>query len=658
MLKAFRDNLKHLKWLLILVIAAFVLAIFAVWGGGVQDGATPNAAVATLGRTEVTGAEFRREYQRLEGEAKATWGDAFTSELAGQLGLTQRALERVITTKILIEEAEAIGLESTEAEIRDAIKSIPIFTDADGRFIGQEAYRQALNRGALGTRYSVGDFEDEIRRDLLRDKFIDVVSRSVYVSSEDVEHAYREDVDKAEIQYLQLPIDRFADQVSSERADLERYFESHQADYQLPERRRVSYVLLEPRLLQSKIEIEEAEVRAYYDNNQSEFTREERVRARHILRLASGPDNLAGVRTEIEDLRRRIEAGEDFAALAREFSEDEATRDSGGELGFFSRGRYNPALEEAAFGGRVGELLGPIESNLINRTGLHLIEVQSRQAGGVEDYEVAQIAIRSRLLNERSRSRAESEAEELSRRVRNEDLDIAGLESFSNGEEAASFRSLEPFAGDDNVLGIGRGTAFTMTAFLLEAGEISEPIELSSGWALLYLEEVLESRTATLDEVDVEVAQALRLELQQTAASETLEALVEQIRGGLTMAAAAESMDLELQDSGDFGRDGFISGLGRQTELTYAVFDLSVGDVGGPFTTDGGSVVFQVVERTEWDPAAFETRKREFRERLIQERTNSLLVSIIESRKQERGGLIPRWDNLSLLNVPLPPEAG
>ena len=654
MLKAFRDNLKSLQWILWGVIGAFVLLVFATWGGGVQNSVAPGSAVASLGRTEISQAEFRRAYSQIEEEAKAQWGDAFSVELAGQLGLTRRALESIITDKILIEEAEAMGLEASKEETQDAIRAIPSFTAADGRFIDLESYRRALSRGS----YSVSEFEQEMRHSVLRQKLIQIVSQTVYVSGAEIEEAYRAEVDKAEIQYLQLPSDRFADQVSFERADLERYFESHQADYQLPERRRVSYLLIEPWLLQNRIEIEEAEVRAYYDANQDQFTREERVRARHILRLASDLAEVARVRTELEDLRRRIEAGEDFAALARQLSEDEATRDSGGELGFFSRGRYNPALEEAAFGASVGVLLGPIESNLINQTGLHLIEVQSRQEGGLEDYEVAQIAIRSRLLNERSRSRAESEAQELSRRVRGEDLDIAGLEGFASEEEAATFRSLEPFASGDNVTGIGRGTAFTATAFSLEVGEISEPIELASGQALVHVEEVLEARMATLDEVEIEVEEALRLELQQTAATERLEALVTEIRGGLTMAAAAESVDLELQDSGDFGRDGFISGLGRQTELSEAVFELSAGDVGGPLTTDSGSVVFHVLQRTEWDPVAFETRKQEFRARLIQERTNTLLVSIIESRKRERGGLLPHWENLRLLNVPLPPEAG
>ena len=654
MLKAIRDNLKNFHWIIWILAGTFVLAIFAVWGGGTQGTGSPSSAIATVGKTEISELEFQVTYQRLEANVRSQWGDSFTPELARQLGLARQTLNSLVNRKLMLAEASRIGLTATASEIRDEILSIDYFKDTDGNFVGQEVYERALKSGAFGPRYTGPQFEAEIGRDLLLQKLNEVLGQTAFVTNDEIEEDYRNEVEKAKIRYLELPAARFANQVSVDEAETGRYYQQHIADYQLPERRKVGYVLIEPRLWRAEIEIEDADVRAYYDSHPDEFTLEERVRARHILLLASDSD-LEAKRREIEDLRRRIENGEAFAALAREYSEDQETRDNGGELGLFARGRYNPTLEEAAFGGGEGDLIGPIETVLIGQTGVHLLEVQARQEGGLQPFVTVELGIRSRLLNERSRERAESEAQELSRRVRADDLGPDVLRSYASDQPAAVFETPEPFGRDDNVPLIGRATEFSTIAFALEPGEISQPVELPSGWALIHLEEVQDLRSATLEEVRTEVEQAARLEKQNAAAKERLDALLVELReGGVledgALEDAAATLDLEVTESDEFGRGGFVPGLGALAELSSSVFELAVDELGGPFQTPQGFVVFQVLERTLWDPIEFESKKADVRERLKDQRVNSLLQSIIDRRRNAEG-VVANTDRMIALGV-------
>jgi len=117
--------------------------------------------------------------------------------------------------------------------------------------------------------------------------------------------------------------------------------------------------------LRNDAKTEEAS-RAYYDENIDEYKKEQ-VQARHIL----VKDEAAA-----RDAKKRLEDGADFEALAKELSEDRASKVKGGDLGWFGRGRMAPEFEEAAFGAEPGSILGPIKT----RFGYHVIRVEGARA--------------------------------------------------------------------------------------------------------------------------------------------------------------------------------------------------------------------------------------------------------------------------------------
>ncbi|MGD2114943.1 MAG: SurA N-terminal domain-containing protein, partial [Acidobacteriota bacterium] len=391
MLKVFRDNLKNLAWILWLVIIVFILLVFVDFGTVNRPG-TPQSAAASVGDYEVTWAEFQRRYQQTENQYRERFGDQYNQELARQLQLPRQVIEGLLNNRVLLAEADRMGLTVSDQEVRESILEIPGVVDEQGRFIDQEIYAGFTRR--LGYN-GPGEFENAMRESLLIQKLFDVVAQNVHLTDAEVEDAYREEVESAAVRFVQVPRNRFAGEVEASREQLQSHYEQHQEEYRLPEQRVVDYLIVDKALLRAQLEISEEEMRAFYEDNADDFTRETQVRASHIL-LRTGERSAQEATTEIEAIRDRIEGGEDFAAVAREVSEDPGTKEQGGDLGFFGRGRMTPEFEDAAFDAEPGELVGPVTTPF----GVHLIRVEERREGGRIPFEEARSTVRGRIAAE------------------------------------------------------------------------------------------------------------------------------------------------------------------------------------------------------------------------------------------------------------------
>jgi foldase protein PrsA len=115
-----------------------------------------------------------------------------------------------------------------------------------------------------------------------------------------------------------------------------------------------------------QVHVSDADIKAYFDKNHAQFDKPEQVRARHIL-VADLP--------KANEVLAKLKAGGSWDALAKQYSTDPASKDKGGELGFFGRGQMVPQFQDAAFGAKVGQIVGPIKSPF----GYHIIQVEEKK---------------------------------------------------------------------------------------------------------------------------------------------------------------------------------------------------------------------------------------------------------------------------------------
>lgn len=631
MLKFIRDNLRKLAPILWLVIAAFVLLVFADFQDPGQGGA-PNSTAASVAGRNITFADFQRQYQNVETRWRQIYGENYSPDLAKQLGLPMQAMNDLVAQKILLLEAERMGLAATKAEIRKAILELPVFQDAQGRFVGEEQYRRVLDQNRIDTE----DFEADMGEQVLLQKLNLVLARSAWVGEAELEQEARREAETATIRYLELDPTSLQEEPELDEAAIVSYFEQNRETYRLPERRRVGYLSVKTNEIRAGLEIPEADLRNYYDQNTAEFTQPEQVRAQHILLFTNDQRDADAARQQLEQAKARIEAGEDFATVAGELSEDEATRDRGGDLGFFQRGRMTPQFEQAAFAAEEGALVGPVENQLGPRTGFHLIKINAKQPGGQQPFEQVENRIRVRLLNDRSREASETRARALYERLQDEAIaSEEDLRAIAE-REGVSVDITEPVSSDDTIPGIGRQTAFATTAFQHQPGQISEPIQIAAGWALLDVLEITPPQLPDLEQVRDRVAADAVAERKAEIVRERLEQAAEKVAAGAQdLEQTAAELGVELATSSAFGVRGAISGLTDSRAVIDRALELEVGELGGPIEIGQSTVLFEVTDRSRFDPATFASEKETKREELRLQRMNSLLQSLINQRRDQ-----------------------
>ena len=630
LIKAIRDNAKHFYWILALAglsLFFFDPALTQSVQGIFTAGAGGNEVAASVGDADITYSDLERQYRNLEARYQQMFGEQWSSDMAEQLNIGAQALEQLVNREVLLLEAERLGLAVTDDEVRQAVLEIPAF-QSEGRFIGADRYRQVLRANG----YSPESFEDALRTDLLTQKITQVLGQTIYLADAEVEDAYRRQVERASIRYVQMPLARFSEEANASREELEAYLEENLAEFQLPEQREVSYLLVDRNMMRDRVEVPEEELRTYYDENLDEFSREAQVQARHIL-LRTGERTPEEASRELEAIRQRIEGGEDFAAVAQEVSEDPGSAQRGGDLGMFGRGQMVPEFEEAAFSAEGDELVGPVESPF----GVHLLQVTDRREAGRQSFEEAREGISFRLAQERLASVAEEQAAELATRLAEGEVDAAALRAEAEGDAAVFFYEPAPFGRGDAVAGIGRAPEFTEAAFSLPEGELSGPVEVPRGWAVILSEDVLMPRPAELAEVEPQVRRAVETERRRELVTQALNEARERLAQGATLDEVAADLELTVAESQPFGADGNIAGVGNLPGLARSALSMEEGEVGGPVETPQGALLYEVSERTTFDPQQFAAAEEQTRQGLLSQRAGLLQSSLIQQRREELG---------------------
>lgn len=142
------------------------------------------------------------------------------------------------------------------------------------------------------------------------------------------------------------------------------------------------------KLLEPRIDLKEDEIKAYFDENKDQFAQQEQVKASHIL---------VEDEATAKEVKSKLDKGEEFADLAKEYSTDASNAESGGELGYFGKGEMEAAFEEAAFELKANEISGPVKTDY----GYHIIKVEDKKEAKEAVYEDSKEAAKKALFDER-----------------------------------------------------------------------------------------------------------------------------------------------------------------------------------------------------------------------------------------------------------------
>ena len=607
MLDGMRRHKGWLKWSLGLVCLAFVFLYVPefVDQTGVQT--LPTSVLAQVGNHEITVTQFRRIYQRQVQEYRLQAGGELSDELLRSLGVDRQLLQQMIDEYTALAEAERLGIVATDAEIRRRIVSLPAFQE-NGQFIGEQRYRQTLQ--VQSPPLSTTQFEEDIRRGIVIERLQAAVTQWVSVSNEEVEDEHRRRNEKVRVNVVAFRGDDYRDEVEVTDTDIEEFYENESLVYQVPEKRKLRFLLIDEAAMADAITPTETEIQEYYDFNRSRYMTPGQVRASQIL-LRIGDEDEAAVEARATELTAQARDGADFAELARAHSEDEATIEGGGDLGTFGRGRMIPEIEGATFALGVDEVSDPIKSPL----GYHIIKVTEKQEELTQPLTEVRDTIVNTLQQERASARATALARAISAEVSvPEDLDRAAASRGLEVQESA-------FAGPgEPILGLGLANEVSARAFQLEEGEVDGPLGTAVGPAFVTVSDRQDPYVPPLDEVRAQVREDVLRQRALSLAQERANVVAASLREAADFVAAAEAAELTVGSSELLARGGAFPEVGVNSAVEAVAFALPEGSTSDVIEAGNMAAIVQVVERESVTPEQLSNDRVDLRYELLQRR--------------------------------------
>jgi peptidyl-prolyl cis-trans isomerase D len=403
------------------------------------------------------------------------------------------------------------------------------------------------------------------------------------------------------------------------------YFTAHTADFKIPEKRKVKYLLIDVEALRAKVNVPPADVERAYNENIEQYTTPEQVRASHILLKTEGKDD-AAVKAKAEDVLKQAKSGADFAALAKKYSEDDANAKNGGDLDFFGKGRMVPEFDRVAFAMEPGQISDLVKTEY----GYHIIKLTDKKAGGTKKLDEVRQQIVDQLAFDRAQTQAATLAETLERQIKKPaDLDTVAKAQGLTVQETGLF------ARDEPILGVGSAPEMTARAFSMNPGEVSGALRTSRGFAFETVTEKKDGYVPKLDEVKDkvrdEVVKQRALEMAKTQAA----ALAAKLKGAPDFDKAAKAANADVKTTELLTRDSPLPELGNAPDVLDAAFKLPEGAVSDPVSTDNGTAIFKVVEKHESSPQDLTANKEAFRDEILNDRKNRFFSSYMQKAKQK-----------------------
>jgi peptidyl-prolyl cis-trans isomerase D len=618
MLKTMRKNVKALKPTLWIIIATFIIAIFAIWGGAGRLGETDKAGtLATIGRTRISSdTYFQTLRQRLEAMKREY--SQLDRGLIQQLNVPQQVLQQIVEQALLLQVARDMRLGATDEEVRDRIVSYPVF-QKEGRFIGFEEYKQVLD----WNRIPLAEFENGLKKEIAVTKVVQVLTAGVAVADEEVWANYRKQNESAKIEYLVAETDKIEVAGQPDAAAIQSFFEKDKARYRIPETRTADYIFFKTDDLKKEIKIDPAEIETYYRDNISQFRDPEKIKVSRVWLPFSATDK-AAVLAEAEDVRKKAEAGADFAELARARSKDDKAKE-GGDWGVSAWTSLSARETEEIRKLEAGRVSGVVEIE----GGAAVLKVTEKTAEVTRPLDEVRAIVKGSLEDQKARELAAEKAARIEKAARKQkSLDVASQ------REGLKIKTSAPLKQGDALEDFDPSGSVSQMLFTLKEKAVSAPIYTYTGVALAQLRKIEPERPAKLEEVRDRVARDILDIKKREKAQEKLNGVRAELRDNWE--EAAQKNGLQLKSVEAHKREQYISLVGENREVDDLVFSLPLREASRPIEVEGGYALFRVLERKEVVRADFEKVRDTEKAALLETQKNKFLQSFLAKARDDK----------------------
>ena len=267
------------KRLLQIILALLIVPPFALFGVDYYfRGTDPSDQVARVGSTRITQQEFGQALRQREDQMRQMLGGRVDPAMLDSPQIRRAVLNQLIDERVVYSAAVKSGITVPNAELQAVIGGIPAFRDENGKF-SPKRYRDLL--GAQGM--SQGRFEADLRKDLIIGRSRAAVSGTAFLPNTVVDRIYRLRMQKREVSQFTLDPSQFTAKIKVTPEEAKAYYEAHKAEFELPEKIKVEYVILSVAAVEGRVAVTPKELQEYYQSRVEQLSRPEQRRASHIL---------------------------------------------------------------------------------------------------------------------------------------------------------------------------------------------------------------------------------------------------------------------------------------------------------------------------------------------------------------------------------------
>lgn len=575
-------------FLWILVFAFLGLMVFE-WGmdfTGMNRGAPD---VGVVNGEKLTYEMFSELYQQAYQNEKARQ-DKDLDENAMR-NLRNQVWEQFVQRVLFKEEMERLNIAVSDSEIVYQIKHYPLEEiknnpnfQTDGEFDWNKYY-QSFNNPNIPW-YEIEQF---YRNQLPFVKLQNIITSSVRVSEIEIKEDFIKNNINARAKFIEIPFSIFNqpdEEVTPEQ--IQAYYTEHIEDYKQDEKRKLKYV---------------------------------------AFSLAPTAADTARMFRLFDEIKERVNNGEDFNELALIYSEDPEVQQNRGLYDYFEKGAMVKPFEDACFNGKIGTLIGPVQT----RFGYHLIRVEDKRIkDGAEQVKA------SHILLTVSAGPSTRESQSGLAGFFAEDARSYGFDQAAENNQYKIETTGELTESSDFVPGFGRNYSIIHFAFNSELNEISDVIETDMGFTVFELSEIIPEGPKPVDQVESIIKARIRLDNTKNRAKEFAQSITTELKNSTIDQVAANNQYnaiVKIDSTEEFTLKRSPRNIGYSPEFNAKVFALQKGQVTDMIETSRGLIYASLLNKSEFDSTQFQAQYNMIRQKLLNSKRNEIFTKWYEHLK-------------------------
>ncbi len=574
-----------IKAMMIIVAIAFIGLMVFEWGADFSNrGLSSGDALGSINGQEITHKQFEAELRNYYQQAKAQGNEE--PEMSQMISQTW---ESMINQTLVAQQLEKYNIAVSDNEINfynrnnppEAVQAQEFF-HTNGQF-DLTKYQQFLDNPGTYSDPQMKQFvfftEDNARRQLLSRKLETRIAGSVKVTDAEVRQAHIDRNEKVSVAYIGFDVTAISDSLSL---------------------------------------VADSEIQAYYDKHRNDFKQDAAIRAAFVgfSKAPTAHDEIQA-ETEIRRILDEARKGEDFAELARIYSDDTSAQ-QGGDLGFFGKNRMVKPFEDAAFALAPGQISDPVKTQF----GWHIVKVEEKKGAG----DSLQVHARHILIQVKPGMDTLDSLRVVAREFQ-ENAEKIGFDAAVNKANQQS-QDTGFISADSFFPLLGNSAAGLVNAFLHKTpGDVSNIYETDQGLFVFSLRETRPEGPRPLDEVRRQIVSRLQQQKKVRVAANRMTDVLGHIKAGKSLEEAAKTFNLQVNKPEAFARAGFVAGVGSRNAFIGAAFRLFVGQTSDVVTTDRGAYILQVLQKTPIDEKAFATEKEMLSRQLLAQKRQEVIAA-------------------------------